>query len=40
MNADNGKRKSRFYHPFAALSRATEDTEEAQEKTFKDWALV
>jgi hypothetical protein len=45
MNADNGKSKSksksksRFYHPFAALTRATEDTEERQEETFKDWAL-
>ena len=41
MDADNGKVKGtgRFYHPFAALPRATEDTEEKQEKTFKDWAL-
>jgi hypothetical protein len=29
----NGKGK--FYHPFAALSRATEDTEEKREKTLK-----
>ena len=37
MDADKGK--SRFYHPFAALSRATEDTEERLEKTFKAWDL-
>ena len=31
--------RASFYHPFAALSRATEDTEEKLEKTFKAWAL-
>ena len=41
MDAGNGKVKGtgRFYHPFAALTRATEDTEEKQEKTFKDLDL-
>ena len=39
MNADKCKSKGRFYHPFAALPRATEDTEEKREKTFKAWAL-
>ena len=38
-HADKGKVKGKFYHPFAALPRATEDTEGKQEKTFKDWAL-
>jgi len=33
----NGKGK--FYRPFAALPRATKDTEERREKTFKAWAL-
>jgi len=39
IHADKVKGKSRFYHPFAALTRATEDTAEKQEKTFKAWAL-
>ena len=39
MNADKGKSTSKFYHPFAALTRATEDTEEKREKTFKDLDL-
>ena len=39
MDADKGKSTSWFYHPFAALPRATEDTEEKREKTFKDLDL-
>jgi len=39
MNADKGKSKGKFYHPFAALPRATEGTEEKQEKAFNAWAL-
>jgi len=35
MNADKVKGTGRFYHPFAALTRATEDTEERREKTLK-----
>ena len=28
-----------FYHPFAALSRGTEDTEEKREETLKSMVL-
>jgi len=35
MNADKVKGKGKFYHPFAALTRATEDTEEKQKKTLR-----
>ena len=35
IHADKVKGKSKFYHPFAALPRATEDTEERREKTLR-----
>jgi hypothetical protein len=40
MNADKGKAKTRAKASFTTrYARGTEDTEEKQEKTFKDWAL-